>query len=79
MEKRALELVQDAEVKAKKWQYTPAMASLKEVDIHSKRYKLAKQLIVKYRNLLAAAQARTRAKKLVKTNTNDKDNRSTLH
>jgi hypothetical protein len=79
MEKRALELVRTAEVKVKQGLYNSAIALLKDVDTHSKRYKLSKQLAVKYRNLLAAAQARARAKKLAKTNTNGKDNKPTLH
>lgn len=79
VEKRALQLVHDAEVKAKQGQYTQAITTLKDVDPCSKRYKLSKQLTVKYRNLLAAAQARVRAKKLAKNNDNETSKTSTLH
>jgi len=52
---------------------------LKEVDLHSKRYKFSKQLTIRYRNLLAAARTKARAKKLAKTNGAGKDKPSTLH
>ncbi len=77
MEKRALELTRNAEAKAKIGQYSQAISLLKDVDIHSKRYKLSKQLTAKYRNLFAAIQRKTRV--LAKNKAENKAEKTTLH